>query len=64
MRLISGHMIVIRHQSSPKSSLELYHKQCAIFTNSIKRAPSIKWTPEGPESVRLIEVSLCVNRSD
>ena len=32
-------MIVIRHQSSPKSSLELYHKHCVNFTNSTKRTP-------------------------
>ena len=44
IRLISGHMTVICHQSSPKSALELYHKHCAIFTNSIKWTPFIKRT--------------------
>ena len=44
IRLISDRMTVMCHQSSPKSSLELYHKHCAIFSNSIKRTPFIKRT--------------------
>ena len=37
IRLILGRMIVIRHQSSPKSSFQLYRKHRTVFTNSIMR---------------------------
>ena len=39
--------------------MSIVNKHCAIFTNSIKRTPAIKRTlNEGPEGVRLMEVSL------
>ena len=39
IRLISGRMTVICHQSSPKSSLERYHKHCAILQTLLSGHP-------------------------